>query len=48
MLSNTEKKRLMRRLNIYNDQNHPHKAQNPIQIDVSNFHSNPQFNIDFA
>ena len=43
MLANTEKKRLMRRLKIYNDQNHPHQAQNPIQIDISNFHSNPQF-----
>ena len=48
MLSNTEKKRLMRRLNIYNDQNHPHQAQNPIQIDVANFYSNPQFNINFV
>jgi large subunit ribosomal protein L13 len=48
MLSNTEKKRLMRRLTIYNDQNHPHQAQNPIQIDVSNFYSNPQFQMDFA
>lgn len=43
MLSETEKKRLMRRLKIYNDQNHTHQAQNPIEIDVSNFHSNPQF-----
>ena len=43
MLSETEKKRLMRRLNIYNDQDHPHQAQNPIEIDISNFHSNPQF-----
>ena len=43
MLSETEKKRLMRRLNIYNDQNHPHQAQNPIEIDVSNFYSNPEF-----
>ena len=48
MLSMTEKKRLMRRLTIYNDQNHPHQAQNPIQIDVSNFHSNLQFHADFA
>lgn len=48
MLSNTEKKRLMRRLKIYNDQNHPHQAQNPIQIDLSNFHSNPQFHMDLA
>lgn len=35
MLSRTEKKRLMRRLNIYNDHNHPHKAQNPIVLDLS-------------
>jgi large subunit ribosomal protein L13 len=48
MLSETETKRLLRRLNIYNDQNHPHQAQNPIPIDVSNFHSNPQFNIELA
>jgi large subunit ribosomal protein L13 len=48
MLSETETKRLLRRLNIYNDQNHPHQAQNPIAIDVSNFHSNPQFNIELA
>ena len=48
MLSETETKRLMRRLNIYNDQNHPHQAQNPVQIDISNFYSNPQFNVEFA
>lgn len=48
MLANTEKKRLMRRLKIYNDQNHLHQAQNPIQIDLSNFHSNPQFHMDLA
>ena len=39
MLSRTETKRLMRRLNIYNDQNHPHQAQNPIKIDLSNLYS---------
>ena len=44
MLSETEKKRLMRRLYIYNDQNHVHQAQTPIEIDISNFYSNPQFN----
>jgi hypothetical protein len=39
----------MRRLKIYNDQNHPHQAQNPIEIDISNFfHSNPHFNTEFA
>ena len=36
MLSQTETKKLMRRLNIYNDQHHPHSAQNPIKIDTSN------------
>lgn len=39
MLSRTEKKRLMRRLNIYNDQNHPHEAQNPIMLDMSKINS---------
>jgi large subunit ribosomal protein L13 len=48
MLSETETKRLMRRLNIYNDQDHPHQAQNPIEIDISNFYSNLQFNTKFA
>jgi large subunit ribosomal protein L13 len=43
MLSRTEAKRLMRRLKIYNDQNHLHQAQNPIQIDLSNFYSTVQF-----
>jgi large subunit ribosomal protein L13 len=38
MLSETEAKRLMRRLRIYNDQNHQHKAQNPIEIDLSNLY----------
>lgn len=33
MLSKTESKRLMRRLKIYNDENHTHQAQNPIKID---------------
>jgi large subunit ribosomal protein L13 len=43
MLSQTEKKRLMRRLNIYKDQNHPHQAQKPTEIDVCNLYSNLQF-----
>jgi len=43
MLSETETKRLMRRLNIYNDHNHPHQAQNPINIDISNLYTNLQF-----
>jgi len=44
MLSETETKRLMRRLNIYNNQDHPHQAQSPIKIDVLNFGSAAQFN----
>lgn len=45
MLSETETKRLMRRLKIFNDQNHAHKAQNPIEIDVSNFSTPAQFKV---
>jgi large subunit ribosomal protein L13 len=44
MLSRTEKKKLMRRLNIYNDQNHPHQAQNPIELDIANFYFSIQKN----
>ena len=39
MLSQTETKRLMRRLKIYNGDNHTHQAQNPIEIDVTNLYS---------
>lgn len=39
MLAETEAKRLMRRLRIYNDQNHHHHAQNPIEVDVSNLYA---------
>jgi len=46
MLSETETKRLIRRLNIYSDQNHPHQAQNPIEINISNFYANRQFNLE--
>lgn len=35
MLSKTETKRLIRRLNVYNDNDHPHLAQNLIKIDLS-------------
>jgi len=42
MLSQTETKRLMRRLKIYNDQNHLHQAQNPLQIDVNNLYKSIQ------
>lgn len=38
MLTQSEKKRVMRRLRIFNDQNHTHVAQNPIKVDVSNFY----------
>jgi len=48
MLAETEKKRLMRRLKIYNDQAHPHQAQNPIELDLSNVYSASQFNVEFA
>lgn len=40
MLSETEGKRLIKRLKIYNDQTHSHQAQNPIKIDVTNLYSN--------
>jgi large subunit ribosomal protein L13 len=43
MLSETETKRLMRRLNIYKNQDHPHQAQAPIEIDISNFRSTTPF-----
>jgi len=43
MLSETETKRLLRRLKIYSDKNHPHQAQNPIELDILNFYSNPKF-----
>jgi ribosomal protein L13 len=39
MLSQTETKRLMRRLKIYNGDTHVHQAQNPIEIDITNLHS---------
>jgi large subunit ribosomal protein L13 len=42
MLAKTEAKRLMRRLRIYNDQNHQHQAQNPTEIDMSNLYSSIQ------
>jgi len=41
MLSETEKKRLSKRLLIYNDNQHPHQAQKPIKLDLSNFYLNP-------
>ena len=35
MLSKTETKRLMRRLNVYNGSEHPHLAQKPTQLSIS-------------
>ena len=43
MLSETETKRLMRRLKIFNSEYHSHEAQTPIKIDVSNFSCTTQF-----
>ncbi len=45
MLAESETKRLMRRLKIFNNQNHNHEAQNPIEINLSNFYVNSQFNL---
>ena len=42
MLSQTESKKLMRRLKIFNDENHVHQAQNPIKIDVMDLYSSIQ------
>lgn len=46
MLSETETKRLMRRLNIYTNQNHPHQSQMPVEINISEFYSSPQFDFN--
>lgn len=39
MLTQTETKRLMRNLNIYGTTEHPHTAQRPKQLNLSNFYS---------
>ena len=39
MLSRKETKQLIRRLNIYSDANHPHSAQNPIELDLTKNYS---------
>ena len=44
MLSQKEGKRLIKRLKIYNDENHSHQAQNPIKIDVMNLYSDNTIN----
>ena len=48
MLSATEKKRLMARVRIYNDNNHLHQAQNPIEINISNIYSNPNISLNMT
>jgi large subunit ribosomal protein L13 len=44
MFSQREGKKLMKRLKIYNDENHLHQAQNPTKIDVMNLYSSLQVN----
>lgn len=48
MLSATEKKRLMARVRIYNDNIHLHQAQNPIEINISNIYSNPNISLNMT
>lgn len=48
MLTQSEKKRVMRRLRIFNDENHTHVAQNPIKVDVSNFYKDSTINAKIA
>ena len=48
MLAESETKRLMRRLKIFNDQNHTHTAQNPIEIDITNFATNSEVSSKMA
>ena len=43
MLSETETKRLLRRLKIFNSHEHSHQAQDPIEIDITNFRFSKQF-----
>ena len=43
MLSRTETKRLMKRLNIYTDNNHSHQAQNPVLINIANLYSDIEY-----
>ena len=45
MLSQSETKRLLRRLNIYSNDQHPHNAQHPIELDLSNFYPKAQLKI---
>ena len=43
MLAETETKRLLRRLKIFNSQEHSHQAQAPTEIDITNLRSTTQF-----
>ena len=45
MLSETETKRLMRRLKIFNSQDHSHQAQSPTEIDITNLRFTTQFDL---
>ena len=40
MLSKKERKRLMRRLNIYSNETHPHNSQKPIKVNLTNLYLN--------
>jgi len=44
MLSESEKRKFIKRLNIYQNQDHPHTAQNPIKLDLSNLNFDIEFN----
>ncbi len=48
MLTQSEKKRVMRRLRIFNDENHTHIAQNPIKIDVLNFYNDSTIRVKIS
>jgi hypothetical protein len=41
-------KKINETIKNFNDQNHTHQAQNPIEIDVSNFYSNSAINVKIA
>ena len=45
MLSESEKQKFIKRLNIYQNQEHPHKAQNLIQLDLSNLNFDIESNL---
>lgn len=45
MLSQTEAKKLLRRVKVYNSPQHIHFAQKPIELNISTFYSERQLNI---